>query len=101
MTSLAAACGGHHKHDDRVWTAEEIAELEYKWGMEVGAEAFLLSPLSTYQHGRAKHARTTWQAMPRVSPAAARKISSPVNPGRSIFALTADVMAVGCRRACR
>ncbi|POS76852.1 guanidinobutyrase [Diaporthe helianthi] len=34
LASLTEACGGHHKHEDRVWTAEEIAELEHKWGME-------------------------------------------------------------------
>ena len=43
LASLAEACGGHHKHDDRVWTAEEVAELEYKWGMEVSGEAFFPS----------------------------------------------------------
>lgn len=38
LASLAAACGsGHnHHHDDgHEWTAEELAELERKWGMEV------------------------------------------------------------------
>lgn len=34
LASLAAACG-NHKHDDHEWTAEELAELEHKWGMEV------------------------------------------------------------------
>lgn len=34
FASLAAACGSHG-HDDREWTAEELAELEFKWGMEV------------------------------------------------------------------
>lgn len=34
LASLAAACGSH-KHDDHEWTAEELAELERKWGMEV------------------------------------------------------------------
>ena len=64
LASLAEACGGHHKHEDRVWTAEEIAELEYKWGMEVSEleRLFLLSPISAITHGRAKHVGTTWQA---------------------------------------
>lgn len=30
----AAACG-NHGHDGHEWTAEELAELEHKWGMEV------------------------------------------------------------------
>lgn len=34
FASLAAACG-NHGHDDHEWTAEELAELEFKWGMEV------------------------------------------------------------------
>lgn len=63
LVSLTEACGGHHKHEDRVWTAEEIAELEYKWGMEVSRRDFLLSNsfLQT-PTGRAKHVGTTWQA---------------------------------------
>lgn len=34
LASLAAACG-NHGHDGREWTAEELADLETKWGMEV------------------------------------------------------------------
>lgn len=34
LASLAAACG-NHAHDQREWTADELAELEHKWGMEV------------------------------------------------------------------
>lgn len=34
LASLAAACG-NHAHDEREWTAEELAELEAKWGAEV------------------------------------------------------------------
>lgn len=34
LASLAAACG-NHAHDEREWTAEELAELESKWGAEV------------------------------------------------------------------
>jgi hypothetical protein len=53
LASVAEACGGHHKHEDRVWTAEEIADLEYKWGMEVSEpkRPFLLFPtrLSTVE----------------------------------------------------
>ena len=29
---VAMACGGH---DDRVWTKEEMQELEDKWGTDV------------------------------------------------------------------
>ncbi|KAL1880663.1 hypothetical protein Daus18300_001275 [Diaporthe australafricana] len=76
LASLAKACGGGgHKHDDRVWTAEEVAELEHKWGMEVSGEAFFY-PLQG-RHSRAKQVDgTTWQDMPRVSAAAARKITT-------------------------
>jgi hypothetical protein len=42
LASLAAACG-HHQHDDHEWTAEELAELEHKWGMEV---SYLFLPLT-------------------------------------------------------
>ena len=31
---LSAACGGHHD-DDKVWTKEELHELEMKWGTDV------------------------------------------------------------------
>lgn len=41
LASLAAACGSHN-HDDHEWTAEELAELERKWGMEVKQSFFLL-----------------------------------------------------------
>lgn len=34
LASLAGACGDHHD-DGHEWTAEDLAELEYKWGMEV------------------------------------------------------------------
>lgn len=34
LASLVGACG-NHQHDDHEWTAEELAELEQKWGMEV------------------------------------------------------------------
>lgn len=56
LASLAEACGGHHKHEDRVWTAEEVAELEYKWGMEVsGREAFLLfTPFDKKPHSKSQ-----------------------------------------------
>lgn len=33
-SALAAACA-HDDHDDRVWSKEELAELEAKWGHEV------------------------------------------------------------------
>lgn len=35
LASLAAACGSHNHDDGHEWTAEELAELERKWGMEV------------------------------------------------------------------
>jgi agmatinase len=31
---LSAACGGHDD-DDKVWTKEELHELEMKWGTDV------------------------------------------------------------------
>lgn len=34
LASLAGACGNHGA-DGHEWTAEELAELEHKWGMEV------------------------------------------------------------------
>lgn len=40
--SVAAGCGGHG-HDDHEWTAEELAELEYKWGMEVSFPKLCIS----------------------------------------------------------
>lgn len=45
LASLAAACGGGHRHDDHEWTAEELAELEHKWGMEVSSGVFFFSLL--------------------------------------------------------
>lgn len=36
LASCAAACAGGHHKDDRVWTKEELEELELKWGMEWG-----------------------------------------------------------------
>lgn len=47
LASLAAACG-NHAHDEHEWTAEELAELEHKWGMEVSycwLSGFLVLPL--------------------------------------------------------
>lgn len=35
LASCAAACAGGHHEDDKVWTKEELDELELKWGMEV------------------------------------------------------------------
>lgn len=50
LASLAAACGSHG-HDDHEWTAEELAELEHKWGMEVRSAAqhcdFYFLPMGT------------------------------------------------------
>ena len=38
LASCAAACAGGQHKDDRVWTKEELEELESKWGMEVSLE---------------------------------------------------------------
>lgn len=42
LASLAAACG-NHAHDEREWTAEELLELEQKWGAEVSQFYFQFS----------------------------------------------------------
>lgn len=34
LGGLTRACG-HDHHDDKVWTKEELADLEAKWGYEV------------------------------------------------------------------
>lgn len=34
LAGLSAGCG--HDHDDKEWTQEELAELQAKWGNEVG-----------------------------------------------------------------
>jgi agmatinase len=33
LAGLTLAC--NHHHDDKKWTAEELAELEAKWGFDV------------------------------------------------------------------
>jgi agmatinase len=33
LAGLTLGCG--HHHDDKEWTAEELAELEAKWGFDV------------------------------------------------------------------
>lgn len=44
LASLAGACG-NHGDDGHEWTAEELAELEHKWGMEVSLFFSVLSIL--------------------------------------------------------
>lgn len=34
LAGMVSACG-HHHHDDKEWTKEELEELERKWGHEV------------------------------------------------------------------
>lgn len=35
LSGLSNACG-HDHHDEKEWTKEELADLEAKWGFEVG-----------------------------------------------------------------
>jgi hypothetical protein len=101
LASLAEACGGHHKHEDRVWTAEEIAELEYKWGMEVSELERNFSSFTHFcNHTRQGQACGHDLAGPCLVSLLRppERYHLPSLPGDRSLVLTADVIAVGCRR---
>lgn len=43
LVGSSYACGGHD--DGKEWTKEELAELEEKWGFEVGDSTFVYHQL--------------------------------------------------------